>query len=465
MRLTTGIRFMIFFMITSRVNSFVGITWGRQQSQQFIPSMVVDLLLQNQIPALRLMTSASDIIQTFSGTNISMHIALNNRNIDVINTSSLAYAWVNNYVKEPIRKGVKIVELIVGLEPFSNTLLKDRVNYGVLRVMPHVREALEAMDLRNILTTTSHGIDVFNIKKVPSETEFREDIKGMMLESLKLFNKSGSPFVLNMFPLRIVRDILNYPIEFTYFDNMSNLTITDGNATYTNGVELIIDCVASTIINAGYPSMKIMIGEVGWPTDGYPFTNIQNAQRFYKGLLKFIASEKGTPLRPGPIDMFLHSLCDENLFKVTAGPFQRHWGIYDADGNPKYKIDFSLQDRNEYPTEAKGIVKMPRRWCTFNGDKSNMELVTKNYNLACDKGDCTPLELGASCGGLSEDSKISYAFNEYFQRMRQNSLTCDFDGLGKITTTDPSSGNCGFSVEILSFQDVIPYGTTIQLKV
>lgn len=94
-----------------------------------------------------------------------------------------------------------------------------------------------------------------------------------------------------------------------------------------------------------------------------------------------------------------------------------------------------------------------------------MELVRKNYNLACDKGDCTPLELGASCGELSEDSKISYAFNEYFQRMRQNSLTCGFDGLGKITTRDPSSGNCGFSVEILSFQDVIPYGTTIQLKV
>ncbi|XP_015163915.1 glucan endo-1,3-beta-glucosidase 8-like [Solanum tuberosum] len=263
-------------------------------------------------------------------------------------------------------------------------------------------------------------MDVITIAKVPSKSDFRDDIKGLMLESLKFFNRTGTPFLLNMFPIQMVRDVLNYPIEFTFFDNMSNFKIQDGNVTYTNAVELMIDSIVWAIKKAGYPDMKIMIGQIGWPTDGYPYANLKNAERFHKGLLKFIASNKGTPLRPGPIDTYLHSLSDETEFRTKFGAFQRHWGIYEADGNPKYKIDFSLQDRDEYPTQAKGIVTMPNRWCMFDGDKSNMDLAKKNYNIACEEADCTKLEQGASCGELSDESKISYAFNAYFQKNKQS---------------------------------------------
>ncbi|KAK4371408.1 hypothetical protein RND71_010883 [Anisodus tanguticus] len=85
-------------------------------------------------------------------------------------------------------------------------------------------------------------------------------------------------------------------------------------------------------MKAGYPNMKIMI-----------------------------ASNKGTPLRPGPIDAFLHSLSDENEFRLMFGAFQRHWAIYDADRNPKYKIDFSVVTQNS----------------AQNGNKENRVLV--NY--------------------------------------------------------------------------------------
>ncbi|KAG5568243.1 hypothetical protein H5410_064742, partial [Solanum commersonii] len=166
-------------------------------------------------------------------------------------------------------------------------------------------------------------------------------------------------------------------------------------------------------------------------------------------------SNKGTPLRPGPIDTYLHSLSDETEFRTKFGAFQRHWGIYEADGNPKYKIDFSLQDRDEYPTQAKGIVTMPKRWCMFDGDKSNMDLAKKNYNIACEEADCTKLEQGASCGELSDESKISYAFNAYFQKNKQSEEYCNFNGLGKITTINPSVEKCVFPIEILSFQDQV----------
>ncbi|KAM3338645.1 glucan endo-1,3-beta-glucosidase 8-like [Capsicum galapagoense] len=297
-------------------------------------------------------------------------------------------------------------------------------------------------------------MDVFKFAKVPSDADFRDDIKEPMLESLEEFNRTGASFVLCMFPIYFVKDVMNYTnIEFAFFDNDSGLEEQDSNVTYTNMVELMIDSVAWAIKKAGYPNMKIVIGEIGWPTDGYLHSNIKNAERFHKGLLKFIASEKGTPLRPGPIYIYLHSLSDENKFGHKSGAFQRHWGIYEADGNPKYKIDFSLQDRDLYPTQAKGIVKMPNRWCVFNRDRSNMTLVNKNYELACKIADCTPLEKGASSDKLSFQSKISYAFNAYFQKYKQDIKFCDFNGFGKIVTTNPSVENCEFPIEILAFQD------------
>ncbi|WMV23499.1 hypothetical protein MTR67_016884 [Solanum verrucosum] len=447
-----GICFMVLVMAT-QVNSFVGITWGRQQTQQLVPSMVVDLLLQNKISQLRLMTSGYDIIEIFSATNISVSVTMGNSFMYQANRKDLAYNWVNDRIKDPINKGANIVELTVGSEPFSNTFLKKATNYNVVSVLKLMRESLDEMGLGYVRTTTAHGMDVLNHTKFPSEADFRDDIKVQMIESLAEFNRTGAPFLLILFPIHFVKDVMNYTIEFAFFDNNSGFKIEDGNITYTNAVELMIDSVAWAIKKAGYDNMKIMIAQIGWPTDGYPHANIKNAERFHKGLLKFITSKKGTPMKPGPLDIYLHSLCDENQFHKVFGTFQRHWGIYEADGNPKYKIDFSLQGRNELPTQAKGIVKMPNRWCKFNGDTSNVELVNKNYDLACQVSDCSQLEKGASCDGLSFASKVSYAMNAFFQKNKQEVKACDFDGLGQVVATNPSETNCEFPIEILSFQD------------
>ncbi|KAM3338649.1 hypothetical protein P3S68_030735 [Capsicum galapagoense] len=152
MRLTTSIIFMIFFMMTTCVNSFMGITWGRQQSQQLVPSMVIDMLLQNKIPALRFMSTASDIIENFSATNISITICLSNNKENSVNRKHLAYAWLNDKVREPINKGVKIVELAIRAEPFSNTFLKPVSNYEVVNVISMMQEILDEMDLRHVIT-------------------------------------------------------------------------------------------------------------------------------------------------------------------------------------------------------------------------------------------------------------------------------------------------------------------------
>ncbi|PHT54285.1 hypothetical protein CQW23_08747 [Capsicum baccatum] len=164
MRLPTGIILMTLFM-ASHVNSFVGITWGRQQSQLLVPSMVIDMLLQNKIPAVRFMSSASDIIQIFAATNISISIRITNRTVNRLNKKTLVYEWLEAKIKEPINKGVKIVELTVGTEPFSNALYVPK--YDVVDSISMMRDVLDEMDLGHVTTTIGHGVDVFNISKAP----------------------------------------------------------------------------------------------------------------------------------------------------------------------------------------------------------------------------------------------------------------------------------------------------------
>lgn len=51
--------------------------------------------------------------------------------------------------------------------------------------------------------------------------------------------------------------------------------------------------------------LKIIVGEIGWPTEGRKNANPQNANRFYEGLMKKIVTKQGTPLNQ---DSLKHTL-------------------------------------------------------------------------------------------------------------------------------------------------------------
>lgn len=88
-------------------------------------------------------------------------------------------------------------------------------------------------------------------------------------------------------------------------------------------------------------NLSIIVGEIGWPTDGDMNANIQNARQFNQGLVNHVSSGQGTPLRPGPMDVYLFSLIDEDLKSIQPGNFERHWGVFYYDGTPKYQLSSS----------------------------------------------------------------------------------------------------------------------------
>nr|XP_009781694.1 PREDICTED: glucan endo-1,3-beta-glucosidase 8-like isoform X3 [Nicotiana sylvestris]XP_016492388.1 PREDICTED: glucan endo-1,3-beta-glucosidase 8-like isoform X3 [Nicotiana tabacum] len=215
----------------------------------------------------------------------------------------------------------------------------------------------------------------------------------------------------------------------------------------------VLDAFADT--NIGYGDMEIVIGQIGWPTDGYEGASEENAERFHRGFLKYLGRKEGTPLRPNKdINVFLLSLTDENMVNTDIGNYQRHWGIYKLDGEPKYKIDFTMHDLNTKPTVAKGTVKMPNRWCVFDGKTEyNETLLMKDFDSACMDSDCSTFGSGATCDHLVFAEKVSYAYNMRYQMNNQDQEYCELLG-AELTANNPSTPDCEFPVEILTAEVV-----------
>ncbi|KAL6558904.1 hypothetical protein OROMI_019254 [Orobanche minor] len=446
------------------VEGVIGINWGRQTTHRLIPSMVVDLLLQNNIRHLKLFSPSDNVLRAFASSGIAITMTLPNESLKDIKYPGMAAYWLQQRVRKFQNQGVDIRYLHVGSEPFS-TYYRNQTYNATGVTLRLIQDAIISKGYDTLVATTPHFTDVLRADVTkPSEAEFRPDLKDKMVEIIRLLNRTNAPFVMNMFPIYSVINHTDWDAEFSFIDNKSNFTIEDNGLIYRNVFEFVYDSFLHAIAKVGSPGMQLAVGKIGWPTDGYPGANITNAERFYREFLPYIKSNKGTPLRPGiSIDVFVHSLADENMNKVDMAAFQRHWGVYWSNGQPKYKIDFTGQRRDIFPTTAKGVIMMPKRWCVFNNDTTNRTKVDEQLSIACRRADCTTLSPGGSCSRLDYNQTVSYGFNMLFQAKAQSDFSessCDYDGLGVLVSNDPSYGTCKFPVEILAAEKADRDGLT-----
>lgn len=260
--------------------------------------------------------------------------------------------------------------------------------------------------------------------------------------------------MVNIYPFLSLYSNVYFPFDYAFFDG-SNKTLRDGDAVYTNVFDANFDTLVWALRKSGYPDMKIMIGEVGWPTDGDKNANVQNARRFNQGLLQHALSGEGTPARKGKIDFYLFSLIDENTKSIAPGSFERHWGIFEFDGKPKYELDLSGKKQNKGLVAVEDVIYMHKRWCILNPQLKELDDLPRNIDYACSLSDCTALGYGSSCNHLSVEGNASYAFNMYYQFKNQNGWDCDFSGLAVVTDEDPSDGKCQFPVMVTDGHSIV----------
>ncbi|EHA8588009.1 glucan endo-1,3-beta-glucosidase 8 [Cocos nucifera] len=416
------------------------------------PKIVAQLLKDNGIKKVKLFDADAATMSALAGSGIEVMVAIPNNQLGAMNDYDTAKKWVNrNVSRYNFDGGVTIKYVAVGNEPFLSSYNGSFLNV-TFPALQNIQNALNEAGVGDIVkATVPLNADVYNSptsNPVPSAGRFRTDINDLMTQIVQFLNQSGAPFTVNIYPFLSLYGNDNFPIDFAFFDGTSQ-PVVDNRIQYTNVFDANFDTLLSALKAVGLGNLPIVVGEVGWPTDGDKNAKASYAQRFYNGLLKRLAANVGTPLRPNQyLEAYLFSLIDEDAKSIAPGNFERHWGILKYDGQPKFPMDLSGQGQNKMLAAAKNVEYLPQTWCVFNPNAKDLSKLGDNINYACTFSDCTSLGYGSTCNQLDANGNASYAFNMYFQDQNQKDMSCFFQGLAMETTQNPSTTECNFTVQI-----------------
>ncbi|KAJ7956599.1 putative Glucan endo-1,3-beta-glucosidase [Quillaja saponaria] len=450
---------LLVFLTVVVSGSSIGLNWGTMTTHQLPPEKVVQMLTDNGFDRLKLFEADERILGALTGTDIEVMLAIPNYMLkEMSEDPDYAASWVDaNVTSYCYNGGVNIKYVAVGNEPFlkayNGTYLQS-----TLPALRNVQQALDHAGLGSqVKCTVPFNADIYyspDSNPVPSAGDFRPELRDPAIEIIQFLYTNNAPFVVNIYPFLSLYNNAYFPVDYAFFDG-TNKPLKDGGSLYTNVFDANLDTLIWALDKSGYPDMKVLVGEVGWPTDGDKNANIQNAKRFNQGLLQHALSGNGTPARKGKIDIYLFSLIDENAKSIAPGSFERHWGLFEYDGKPKYELDLAGRQENTGLTPVEGVEYMNKRWCVLDPDAIGPD-IPDSIDYACSLSDCTALGYGSSCNNLSVQGNASYAFNMYYQVYNQRSWDCDFSGLAMITEEDPSVGDCQFPV-------MIAHGTSVML--
>ncbi|KAF9621445.1 hypothetical protein IFM89_021484 [Coptis chinensis] len=370
------------------VESAIGVNWGSVSYHRLSPSIVVDLLKHNKIQKVKLFDADPGALRALMGSGIQVMVGIPNEMLSVLSSSSVASdLWVRQNVSSYVGK---------------------------------------------------YGADISKFRSKEEEKEVSSD-----LVSLDDYEEC-----------RRYHLVLGMNLSFTSYSGqyqslvvpaLLNLQQSLAKANLVGYVKLVVPCNAD-VYESSLPSQGTFRPEL---TD------------VITQLVSFLNSN-GSPFVMGRIFIPMHLM--ETLTSLVAalsklgsgqisivigakstlpGNFERHWGIFSFDGQAKYQLNLGLG--NGLLKNAKDVQYLPSRWCIANPYSDLSGGMTNHLNIACSAADCTTLNYGGSCNAIGAKGNISYAFNSYYQMQKQNSRSCEFDGLGLITFLNPSIGQCRFS--------------------
>ncbi|KAG0471474.1 hypothetical protein HPP92_016020 [Vanilla planifolia] len=431
----------------------LGVNWGTMTYHRLPPKTVARLLKDNKITKVKLFDADPYTMDTLAGTGIEVMVAVNNLLLFPMNDYATAKAWVAANITQYRTQSP---------ESATNPSSKNTTAASPTLHSPRSRTSKGALDEAGlgdeVKATVPLNADIYYppFKPVPSAGKWRDDVADLMSDIVKFYNQTGAPFTVNIYPFFSLYINPNFPADFAFFDGKA-APLVDGDFSYTNVFDANYDTLLAALRSEDCGDVPIIVGEVGWPTDGDVHANPTIAGRFYAGLTRKMAKRSGTPQKPKQdIDVYLFGLFDEEAKSTLPGDFERSWGIFTTDGRAKFPIDLSGGgEAGKWPAEAVGVEYLETKWCVLDAEKAtNESQVQESVDYACKNGaDCAALGQRASCAGVDTDTKASYAFNSYFQALGQASGSCDFGGLAKITAKNYTAGSCKFGIGIKPYVD------------
>ncbi|GMG98191.1 hypothetical protein Nepgr_000031 [Nepenthes gracilis] len=451
----------------SRVTS-VGVNWGGNASHPLPAPKVVELLKANNISKVKLSDTNPEALESLSGSNIDVIAGIPNSLLKSLNSSfKAAKSWVHDNVARYVSSDgsrVRIEYIAVGDEPFLQSYGGQYIPF-VVGAAANIQTALIKANLADkVKVVIPCSYDAFQSESgLPSKGHFRPDLNKTMAQLLTFITKHNSPFFASLSPFHLLHQNKNISLDFSLFKKATAHPLNDSHRFYNNSFDLSYDTLITALSSVGFPIIDVVIGQIGWPTDGAVDATTSNAEKFMAGLLNHLRSRSGTPLRPqeSPKEIYILSLLDEDQRSVASGGFERHWGLFTFDGQAKYNVPLVGEGSRKSLLNAQNVDYLSARWCVVDNSKDLGNSVVRALE-ACSSADCSPLlSPGGSCSNLSWPANISYAFNCYYQQHDQSADSCDFGGLGLITTVDPSVDQCRFFVQIRTSYSVCLKGWSL----
>nr|GMD49348.1 glucan endo-1,3-beta-glucosidase 8-like [Ipomoea batatas] len=343
-------------------------------------------LKDNHIDKVKLFDSDHWTVNFFAGTGIEVLPGIPNNQLQrFADDFDNAKDWVKENISTHMHDGgVKIKYIAVGNEPFLKAY-NGSFLHSVFPALQNIQKALDEAGLGNkIKATIPQNADVYSSGTGgPSDGNFRKDIRDLMIKICRFLRDHRSPFIVNIYPFL--------------------------RRTYSNMFDANLDTLIWSLKKAQCEDVSVIVGEIGWPTDGNKNANLKMAEKFYKGFPSENGEEGRHAGAQGGGEFYLFSFTHENTKSVAPGGFERHWGIFGYDGQ----------------------AQIPDR------------LHRRRHREDAGRRQARAVPPGAVVRAQPRQERLAIRREEH-RINNQDVEACNFEGLAKIVKSNASTGGCLF---------------------
>ncbi|XP_028751754.1 glucan endo-1,3-beta-glucosidase, basic isoform-like [Neltuma alba] len=328
----------LFALFTSNLritDAQIGVCYGMMGNNLPSPREVVNLYRANNIKRMRLYDPNQAALEALRNSGIELMLGVPNGDLQSLaNNADAAGQWVQRNVLN-YYPSVNIKYIAVGNE--VNPVGRNR-EYSpyVLRAVQNVYQAIRARGLQDqIKVSTAIDTTLVGTSYPPSKGSFRNDVRSYLDPIIGYLVYANAPLLANVYPYFSYadnpRDISQQYALFT----APNVVVQDGSRGYQNLFDALLDSVHAALDSTKIGYVKVVVSESGWPSDGAFAATYDNARTYLDNLIRHV--NRGTPMRPGPIETYVFAMFDENQKNPEL---EKHFGLFHPSMQKKYPFGF-----------------------------------------------------------------------------------------------------------------------------